>query len=179
MNSSSRCLGLRAYSIPNLRRHCRNGFVTDHDAPLCQKIFHISEAQAKSVVKPNGMADNFMGKSILGMGDHAANCLTKRGLKLSENEHILHEVQSKSAKFCRSCVLICAQTCWSLGQKQSFVGIVRDSDSIVSGSFSATDYHLGIPDHRIRSVFSGMLQNKSHSIPSFNRNVFQPVRNLL
>src|SRR4030095_7297075 len=41
-----------------------DGFVADCDTPLCQKIFHISEAQAKSVVKPNGMTDNFMGKSI-------------------------------------------------------------------------------------------------------------------
>jgi hypothetical protein len=41
-----------------------NGFLADGDASLCQKIFHISEAQAKSVVKPNGMADNFIGKSI-------------------------------------------------------------------------------------------------------------------
>ena len=27
-----------------------DGFVADDDAPLCQKIFHISEAQGKSVV---------------------------------------------------------------------------------------------------------------------------------
>ena len=41
-----------------------DGFVADGDAPLCQKIFHISEAQAESVVEPNGMADNFMRESI-------------------------------------------------------------------------------------------------------------------
>ena len=38
--------------------------MADCDAPLRQKVFHISEAQAKSVVKPNSMADNFMGKSV-------------------------------------------------------------------------------------------------------------------
>jgi hypothetical protein len=47
-----------------------DGFVADCDAPLCQKIFHISEAQAKSVVKPNGMTDNFTGKSISPITGH-------------------------------------------------------------------------------------------------------------
>src|SRR5262245_28748719 len=47
-----------------------DGFVADGDAPLRQKIFHISKAQAKSVVKPNGMADNFMGKSISAIAEH-------------------------------------------------------------------------------------------------------------
>jgi hypothetical protein len=47
-----------------------DGLVADGDTPLCQKIFHISEAQAKSVIKPNGMTDNFMGKSISAITGH-------------------------------------------------------------------------------------------------------------
>jgi hypothetical protein len=35
-----------------------DGLVADGDTPLRQKIFHISEAQAKSVVEPNSMADD-------------------------------------------------------------------------------------------------------------------------
>jgi hypothetical protein len=41
-----------------------DGFVADGDASLCQKIFHISEAQAESVVEPNSMADNIRWKSV-------------------------------------------------------------------------------------------------------------------
>jgi hypothetical protein len=41
-----------------------DGFVADGDAPLCQRIFHISEAQAKSVVEPNSVADDIRWKSI-------------------------------------------------------------------------------------------------------------------
>jgi hypothetical protein len=39
-------------------------FVADGDAPLCQKIFHISKAQAECVVEPNSMANDIRWKSI-------------------------------------------------------------------------------------------------------------------
>jgi hypothetical protein len=41
-----------------------DGFVADGDAPLRQKIFHISKAQAESVVEPNSMANDIRWKSI-------------------------------------------------------------------------------------------------------------------
>jgi hypothetical protein len=45
---------------PKLPTPLSDGFVADGDAPLRQKIFHISKAQAESVVEPNSMADNIM-----------------------------------------------------------------------------------------------------------------------
>jgi hypothetical protein len=51
-----------------------NGLVGDYDPSLCQKILNISEAQAKSIIEPNGMADDIRRKSmsvIVGsIGDH-------------------------------------------------------------------------------------------------------------
>jgi hypothetical protein len=47
-----------------------DGFKADCEAALRQKIFHIPKAQAKSVVKANSMADNFMGKSISAVTGH-------------------------------------------------------------------------------------------------------------
>jgi hypothetical protein len=41
-----------------------DGFIADCDASLCQKIFHISEAQAESVVEQNSMADDIRRKSV-------------------------------------------------------------------------------------------------------------------
>jgi hypothetical protein len=41
-----------------------DGFVADDDPTLCQEVFHISEAQAESVVEPNSMADDIRRKSV-------------------------------------------------------------------------------------------------------------------
>ena len=41
-----------------------NGLVRDYDPALCQQILNISEAQAESVVEPNGMADDIRRKSM-------------------------------------------------------------------------------------------------------------------
>jgi hypothetical protein len=50
------------------------GNIGDYDPSLCQKILNISEAQAKSIIEPNGMADDIRRKSmsvIVGsIGDH-------------------------------------------------------------------------------------------------------------
>jgi hypothetical protein len=61
-----------------------DGFVADGDASLCQKIFHISEAQAESVVEPNSMADNNRWKSVAAItgqvGFHPLSLLGSREL---------------------------------------------------------------------------------------------------
>ena len=36
----------------------------DRDAPLREKILHIAEAQAETVIQPNGMTDNLRGKAV-------------------------------------------------------------------------------------------------------------------
>ncbi len=41
-----------------------DGLVCDHDPPLCQEIFDISEAQTEAVVEPNGMADDLRRESV-------------------------------------------------------------------------------------------------------------------
>jgi hypothetical protein len=41
-----------------------NGLVGDYDPALCQQILNISEAQAKSMIEPNGMADDIRWKSM-------------------------------------------------------------------------------------------------------------------
>jgi len=41
-----------------------DGLVGDHDSPLCQEIFDISQAQAEAVVEPNGMADYLRWESV-------------------------------------------------------------------------------------------------------------------
>ncbi len=41
-----------------------DGFVGDHNPPLCQEIFDITEAQAEAVVEPDGVADDLRGKSV-------------------------------------------------------------------------------------------------------------------
>jgi len=41
-----------------------NGLVGDYDPSLCQQILNISQAQAKSIIEPNGMADDIRRKSM-------------------------------------------------------------------------------------------------------------------
>jgi len=41
-----------------------NGLVGDYDPALCQQILNISEAQAKSMIEPNSMADDIRRKSM-------------------------------------------------------------------------------------------------------------------
>ena len=41
-----------------------DGLVGDYDPALCQKVFNISEAQAESVIEPDGMADDIRRKSV-------------------------------------------------------------------------------------------------------------------
>jgi hypothetical protein len=41
-----------------------DGLVGDYDPGLRQKVFNISEAQAESVIEPDGMADNIRRKSV-------------------------------------------------------------------------------------------------------------------
>jgi hypothetical protein len=41
-----------------------DGLVGDYDPALRQKVFNISEAQAESVIEPDGMADNIRRKSV-------------------------------------------------------------------------------------------------------------------
>src|SRR5437870_11190137 len=46
-------------------------------------------------------------------------------------------------------------------------------------SFHALDHYRWIPYHRVGGRMACTLEEKSHRIPSFNCNVFQPIRNLL
>ncbi len=41
-----------------------DGLVGDDDAPLCQEIFDISEAQTEAEVEPDGLADDLRRKSV-------------------------------------------------------------------------------------------------------------------
>jgi hypothetical protein len=41
-----------------------DGLVADDDPTLCQEVFHISEAQAESVVEPDSMVDDIRRKSV-------------------------------------------------------------------------------------------------------------------
>ena len=41
-----------------------DGLVGDYDPALCQKVFNISEAQAESMIEPDGMADDIRSKSV-------------------------------------------------------------------------------------------------------------------
>jgi hypothetical protein len=41
-----------------------DGLVSNHDPPLCQEIFDITEAQAEAVVEPNGVADDLWWESV-------------------------------------------------------------------------------------------------------------------
>ena len=45
-----------------------DGLVGDYDPALCQKVFNISEAQAESVIEPDGMADDIQRKSVSVIG---------------------------------------------------------------------------------------------------------------
>jgi hypothetical protein len=74
-----------------------DGFVADGDAPLCQKIFHISEAQAESVVEPNGMADNFMRESIAPVTKHVGfHPLSLLGSPQLDNTLLYHIQEGKA-----------------------------------------------------------------------------------
>src|SRR5262249_50063811 len=61
-----------------------DGFVADDDPTLCHEVFHISEAQAKSVVEPNSMADDIRRKSVSAIagcvGFHPLSLLGSREL---------------------------------------------------------------------------------------------------
>jgi hypothetical protein len=41
-----------------------NSFVSDHDSAIRQKIFDISQAQAESVIEPNGIADDILRETM-------------------------------------------------------------------------------------------------------------------
>jgi hypothetical protein len=68
-----------------------NGLVAESDPALRQKIFHISEAQAESVVKPNSMTHNFMGESISAVtGQIGFHRLSLFGSRQLDNTHPVH-----------------------------------------------------------------------------------------
>ena len=41
-----------------------DSFMADHDAPLQEKVTNISQAQAKAVIKPDGVSNDFDGESV-------------------------------------------------------------------------------------------------------------------
>jgi hypothetical protein len=41
-----------------------NRFVGNNDASLCQQIFDVTETQAETMIKPDGMADDFRGEPM-------------------------------------------------------------------------------------------------------------------
>ena len=72
--SSSRCqvspkrpcrrLSVRALLGAELLTPLSDGLVGDYDPALRQKVFNISEAQAESMIEPDGMADDIRRKSV-------------------------------------------------------------------------------------------------------------------
>jgi hypothetical protein len=41
-----------------------NGFIGDRDASFGEEFFHFTEAQTKTMVQPDGVTDNFRGKTV-------------------------------------------------------------------------------------------------------------------
>jgi hypothetical protein len=41
-----------------------NGFIGDGDATFGEEFFHFTEAQTKTMVQPDGVANNFRGKPV-------------------------------------------------------------------------------------------------------------------
>jgi hypothetical protein len=49
---------------PKLLAPLPNGFIGDGNAAFGQQFFHFSQAETESMIPPDGMADNFGGKSM-------------------------------------------------------------------------------------------------------------------
>lgn len=58
---SRECPGVFGAKLPT---PVSDGLVGGYDSTLCQEVFNISEAQAESVVEPNGVAYNFRRESV-------------------------------------------------------------------------------------------------------------------
>jgi len=51
-------------SSPEIHTELSDGLVAEYGLVLCQEVFNIPEAQVKSVVEPNGMANDLRLESI-------------------------------------------------------------------------------------------------------------------
>jgi len=55
---------------PKLSTPLANGFIGDRDATFGKQLFDFTEAQAKTMVQPDGMANNFGGESVTLVGEY-------------------------------------------------------------------------------------------------------------